>query len=388
MSFIKVGIQGQDFSKATQGLDQLNEYNDESLQFGGILRRGNLTVNCDNNNKALDSFQGLFFSGRNHKQISLSYIPNNPRLNPYIIFKGVIDEGATQTNIKRRNINLFILDYLALLEDYKFSTEDARAIDNRYFKLRGTRDIRVNKHFIACFLFHYFSKDGYRLNNLMNVFKGNSINSYPSINAELESIFPPADSYYASENANPLDVLLALCQSVNSYLFVDNNLEQITDPDTGEVSIIEKSTLKIKNRPVAGTTFFKIPTHYIISIQNRTEGHNKVYNSVIINDTDPYSRQSSIDKYGPRTLRITSYAPPSQTLADSYLDYYSEPRQEMDMEVKMNHVTLSPKVGELIMIDTPANRDNTQVGITKKYAILSRTINFQSETILWRLKEA
>ena len=373
MSFIKVSIEGQDVSKLAQQINQLNEYNDESNQFGGVFRRGNLTIEFDNNSQALDAFQSFFYTGRNHKKITLFYRANDPGLDDYLIFEGVIDEGTTETDIKRRIVSLSILDYLVLLNDYTFEKSDAKDIDDRYYRLRGSRDIQVNKHFIACFLYHYLSKDSFRLNKILNVFKGNSQENYPTINAEIESIFPPADSYYGQVTAQPLEVLTTLCRSINSYAAVENN--------------VAESVLHIRNRPVTGTTFWSIPPLDIMDINKRTTGFNKLYNSIIINNTDPFKRQSSIEKYGVRALEVTSYAPPSQALANSYLDYYSEPKEELECSVRMNHITLSPRVGDIVQIMETGRVDKTKQGINKKYGILSRSIDFMSEIINFRLRE-
>ena len=84
---------------------------------------------------------------------------------------------------------------------------------------------------------------------------------------------------------------------------------------------------------------------------------------------------------------MTSYAPPSQALANSYLDYYSEPKEELECSVRMNHITLSPRVGDIVQIMETGRTDKTKQGINKKYAILSRTIDFMSEIISYRLRE-
>ena len=369
MSYIKVEIEGKDFSNNAQLINSLNEYSDESAQFGGIIRRGNIIINFDNNDKSLDSFQGIFRTGRNHKKIKIQYIPNNPRLNPYLIFEGVIDEGTTEENIKEREISLSILDYIALLGDYVFNEESAQEIDKQYFMLRGSKDIQVNKHFIACFLFYFFKKDNYRLNNIMKVFKANSPHSYPSINAEIESIFPPADSYYEGNNKNPIEILTNLCSSINSY------------------AVIESSLLKVINRPITLSSFFLLRPQDFIDINSRTTGFNKLYNSISINDSDPFYRQSSIDRYGVRELKISSYAAPSQALADSYLDYYSEPKEELDCSVKMNHFTLAQNIGNIVQIKLQGSPDQTKQSIDKKYSILSRSMDFNTEVINWRLRE-
>ena len=90
-----------------------------------------------------------------------------------------------------------------------------------------------------------------------------------------------------------------------------------------------------------------------MTIDKRTRGFNKLYNSIEINGTDPFVDQTSIDKYGPRKLAVTSYAPPSQALANSYLSYYKEPKEELSCSVRMNHMTLTPRIGENILLNTP-----------------------------------
>ena len=373
MSYIQVFIEGQDVSKLTQNITGLNEYNDESNQFGGIFRRGNLTIEFDNNSQALDDFQGIFYTGRNHKKLSLFYKPNDKRLNDYLVFEGVIDEGTTETDLKRRVISLSILDYLTLLSDYSFGNQDAKDIDGLYFRRTGSKDIQLNKKFIACFLYHYLSKDSFRLNNILNVFTENNLFSHPSINAEIESIFPPADSYYSQESANPLEVLITLCRSINSYAVVENSIQQ--------------SKLHIRPRPVADSSFWEIKSQDILELNKQTQGFNKLYNSVIISQTNPFNRLSSISKYGVRSLQVSSYAPPSQTLANSYLDYYSEPKEELDCAIRMNHLSLSPRIGDIVQIMVQGNRDKTKIAVNKRYNILSRNIDFQKEIVGFRLRE-
>ena len=365
-------VSGRDVSQYVQKIEGLSEYNDEGAQFGGVFRRSNVQIALDNNSGIFDDLGEIFAGGRNRTPFQIFYIANNNRLNRFLIYDGVVDEGSTLNNLVSRTIELTLLDYLSLLDYEKVDEDAVKAIDNLYFRLRGSKDIRLNKHFIACFLYYFFSKNGNRLNKIMNVFRGGlRAGSYPTINAEIESIFPPSDQYYSSNNVSALQILITLCRSVNSYAIVENTPAS--------------SILYVKRRPRVGTPIL-INNRDIIAIENLTKGYNKLYNSISINNSEPYVRQSSLDKYGIRVLNVDSYAPPSQQLADSYLDYYGEPKTEFDCSLKMSHSTLSVRVGDIIQLNIQATRDKTVSGLDGIYAVLSREINFLSEIVSFRLR--
>ena len=60
-------------------------------------------------------------------------------------------------------------------------------------------------------------------------------------------------------------------------------------------------------------------------------------NSITINESRAYVNQSSIDQYGVRPINIESYSPASQTLANAYLDYYAQPKSELNAKIKLTN---------------------------------------------------
>ena len=373
MSFTQVTINNQDVTQYVTKIGNLREYNDESVHFTGVFRRGNLSISLDNTNNKFNK-EGVVFNGeRNEANVKLIYNSSDPNLNKYIIFSGVIDEGSTENNLDIKSINFTILDYLKLLDSSVIKIGDQARIDALYRTLRGGSS-RLNKHFIACFLYFFLSKDNNKLNKIFNVFTNNELKSgsYPTINSTIESIFPPSDSYYNANNVSALDVLSDLCQANNSYLYVEN--------------ILDITKLFIKARPMNTQSKKTIRESNIISFSNQTDGYNKLYNSITINGSRAYVRQDSIDKYGVRVTNISSYAPASQALADTYLDYYENPKSEVDFKVKMNNEMLDIKIGDIIVINLISRPDLKVQGIRGNYFVLSRLINFQEETIILRLR--
>ena len=375
MSYVRVLVNDTNVTKHISSISALREWNDESVHFSGVFRRGNLQLALDNNNGRFNNGSPLFPEGRNNAEVEISYIANDPKLDPYLIFKGIIDEGSTENNLEIRNINITVLDYLKLLDNEVLRDGDQVDIDALYRRLIGS-DIRLNKHFVACFLFFFLRKNNFRLNNIFNVFLDNqlSLSSYPSINASIESIFPCADSYYSANNVSALQILSELCRSMNSYLYVEN--------------LKTKTQLFIKARVLSQQTRKNVSNTDILSFFNQTDGFNKLYNSITINGSRAYVDQKSINSYGVRTLNITSYAPASEQLAQSYLDYYSAPKIEISMTVKLSHRTLDLKIGDCININYPSLRNFTVSGLeNQSFFIMSRSINFNKDVMSFRLRE-
>ena len=375
MSYTSVTINNQDVTRFVTQFGSLREWSDESSHFAGVFRRGNLEIELDNTggkfNKEGDVFNGV----RNEAQVTFTYNSTDPLLNRYLVFSGVIDEGSTENNLETRHIRVTVLDYLKLLGSEVVRLGDQARIDSLYRTLRGSH-AQLNKHFIACFLYYYLSRDSNKLNKIFNVFTGNALNagSYPTLNASIESLFPPDDSYYSIDNRSVLSVVNTLCQALNSYLYVESLPTQLQ--------------LFVKARPTVAQSQKTIRESNILSFKRQTDGFNKLYNSVSINDSRAYVRQDSIDKYGVRVLNIRSYSPASQALADSYLDYYATPRAEVDFSVKLNNSMLDIKIGDMIMVNLPSRPDLTVQGIRGQYFVLSRVINFAKETIDLRLRSA
>ena len=375
MSYIQVKINNQEVTKRVISIDGLNEYNDESRFFSGVFRFNNLVLTLDNNNNLFDAGSVVFPDGRNNITVELFYISNDERLDPYLVFRGTIDEGSTEENLKTRNLSLTVMDSLKNLRDVVIKTSDINSIESLYSNLFGTKNVKMDKGFIACFLYNFLSKDNNKLNNIFNVFENNNLahGTYDSINSTIESIFPPSDSYYLSNNVSALNIFQELCRGTNSYSYVENNLNE--------------SKLFVKPRPSLTLSTKNINLSDIISIENKTDGFNKLINSVTINSSEAFVNQASIDNYGARVLNINSYAAPTQALADSYLNYYKDPKIEFSLIARMNNKTLDLKIGDKIEINVISNRNFTLKGITGTYFVISRTINFKSDTIVFYLRE-
>ena len=375
MSYTAVTVNGQDVTRFVTRFGVLREWSDESVHFSGVFRRGNLMLELDNTNNQFRKGGEVFQGTRNEAPVTITYHPSDPLLNPYLVFSGVIDEGSTENDLETRHIKIVVLDYLKLLDSQVLRLGNQATIDSKYRVLRGGSS-RLNKHFIACFLHFFLSQDENKLNKVFNVFTGNNLSNgtYPTINASIESLFPPSDSYYDLDNISALDALNELCRGMNSYLYVE--------------SLPDKSQLFVKARPTIAQSQKSIREGNILSFKSQTDGFNKLYNSVSINNSTAYVRQSSIDQYGVRVLNIRSYAPASQALADTYLDYYATPRAEVSFNVKMTNEMLDIKIGDMISVDLPSRPDLTVQGIKGQYFVLSRSVNFSNETIDLRLRGA
>ena len=373
MSYTQVIINNSDVTKYVTQIGSLREWNDESNHFAGVFRRGNLTIELDNTSDLFNRNSNIFQGSRNEKIVSLTYYSSDPTLNSYRTFAGVIDEGSTENNLEERTIQFTILDYLKLLDSKVIKIGDQIRIDSLYRTLRGGSS-RLNKHFLACFLYYFLRQDDNKLNKIFNVFDNNALisGSYPTINATIESIFPPSDDYYDTDNVSSLNVLNELCKSTNSYLYVE--------------TLEDKSRLFIKARPNASQSSKTIRDSQILNFTTMTDGFNKLYNSISINESRAYVNQSSIDQYGVRPINIESYSPASQTLANAYLDYYAQPKSELNAKIKLTNEGLDIKVGDVISLDVPSRPDLTVQGIKGKYFVLSREVIFSGETINLRLR--
>ena len=373
MSYVSVYINNIDVTQYVTKIGYLREWNDEGTFFAGVFRRANLEIELDNTNNIFNRNGKIFSGSRNDKPVELIYNNSNPRLNPYRVFSGVITEGSTRNNLENKTITLVILDYLKLIDGKVIKTGNQSAIDSLYRNLRGGAS-KLNKHFIACYLFYFLRQDNFKLNKVFNVFKNNELkaDSYPNINVSIESLFPPSDNYYGFNNISALSILSNLCQSTNSYLYVE--------------TLEDKTELFIKARPNVNQSQKIVRESNILSFSAQTDGFNKLYNSITINGSRAYIRQNSIDKYGVRALNISSYAPASSALADTYLDYYSEPKPEVTFNVKMNNDMLDIKIGDMIKVDLKSRPDLTIQGLKGVYFVLGRKIHFDTETMLLRLR--
>ena len=368
-------INGIDITSRVISISNFKEFNDETFIFSGVFRRSNVQITCDNNTGFFDSNRSLFSGTRDGAEVKIFYQPNNPNKPHRLIFLGYINEGSTTGEIKTRQINFTVTDALSLFDKLVLKDGDQLSIDRLYRTLRGTYDIAVNKHYLACFLSFFLSKDSYKLNKLFNVFENNRLRSgsYPTINTTIESIFPPNNSYYSLNNTSALNILNELCRSVNSYLSID-----ILDNDI---------KLFIKARATDRSSKKTINQSDIINIFDYNDGFNKIYNSIIINNSPAYDRQSSIDLYGEKILNIVSYAPASQALANSYLDFYSTKKQECSLAVKLNFLTLDIFVGNVITINQSADNKFLVKDFSGSFYVANREIDFNTDIIIFRLRE-
>ena len=375
MSFIEVQILGRDVTRRITAISALKEYNDESFYFSGLFRRGNIKLDLDNNDDFLRPGGPVFPASRNNAGVELFYRANNPLKDRILVFSGLLDESSTDHNITNRSISFTILDRLKILKERSVVLGNQKTIDGLYTALRGSTDIRLNKHYIAAFLFYFFRQNSFELNKIFNVFENNALQagSYESINATVESIFPPSDAYYNINNRSALTVLNQLCQSINSYLIVENL-------PTG-------TKLSIKARPRSTQTKKPISPADILKFSDYAQGFNKLFNKIIINNSSPYFNQSSIDQHGVREININSYAPASASLANSYLDYYSTPKPEVSLGLKMNHSTLDLKIGDCVSISQPASADYRRQEFSGDFFIIARSLNFEPDILTLVLRK-
>ena len=287
----------------------------------------------------------------------------------------MITEGSTNNDLTNRNLNLTIVDSMKYLNDIELQAEDLKTIDTLY-KTNFSSNIKLDKQFISCFLYHLiFTRK--QLNPVFNVFTGETPKTFQNINTTIESVFSPNDDYYGSTNISALSVLSSILTSLNSYLV----LEYFTD----------KTQLFIKARPTTAlnppkTTLFNIKD--ILELKNQTDGFNKLFNSVQINGGRTYKRQDSIDTYGVRVLNTRSYLPSSSFVANTYLDYFSVPKQEINMVVRLRAETLDLRIGDVIKLNISDLLENFTIQpFSSVLHIISRSINFRSDTIDLRLRE-
>lgn len=344
MSHISLTFKGTSISKKVSKISDFREYNDESVFFSGIFRRSNLSITIENTSKILDQ-------ARNNQIVELYYHPNNPKLNPFFIFQGLIDEGSTQNNLKQKQLQITVVDTLKLIEDVSIEEGDQAMIDTAY----GNVNIKLDRDYII---------------NYLNFIKTKGSLPFTfDIALTIESIFPPTDSYYDSNDISALQILEEMVKATNSFM------------------VTERDKIMIKPRPSSTSTFTAIKNNEITSVTDQTNGFNKLYNSIIINQSDAYTDQDSVDAHGVRHLTISTYAAPTQALARTYLDYYKDPKKELNLSITMNNRNLALKVGDGVSLNIPAS-DNLEIqGLTGNFFIISRTLNFENEVIDIRLRE-
>ncbi len=351
MGQVKIKIGDKDVSQFLETLSPLSEHTDESKFFSGIFRRSNLNVTFNNQSGMFnEGAGGLFPTGRNNREVEIIYSPNQKEIGDLSVFTGVIHEGSTENNLTDHQITLQILDHLKLLDDVEISKGDQKLVDAMWTGL----EIKLNAQYISNFLTYIIGKGSLDLTHEVGVTIG--------------SIFPPSDEYYSAEGVSSLSILTEMAQATNSFIKSLGN------------------KILVLPRPIASQVVSDLGNSEILHLRNQTNGFNKVYNSISINRSNPYLDDASISKYGVRRLDVSGYAPPSKALADTYFDYYSEPKEEFDLLVRMNNRTLSLEVADGVRLnieETPSNNIQEKKG---SFFITNRTLNFAQETIEYRLR--
>lgn len=355
MGRVAVEINNTDVSSFIETMGSLSEHSDENEFFTGVFRRSNIQITFNNQSGQFNEGLNSVFSGsRNNVPVKIYYIDNNTKLGKTLVFSGVLDEGSSTNNLTAHTISFLIVDYLKLIDDVSIEQGNAKSVENS-LKLRlNTEEVNLDAEYIKEFLDFVINKG--------------SLSLTYDIAISIGSAFVPDDAYYDAINTGALSILIELVQSTNSYFTSSEN----------KISIKPRS-LDIGSKLIAN--------HDILSIENQTRGYNKIYNSIKINNgSKSYVNQTSIDEYGLRELAIRSYAAPSQNLADSYLDFFSIPREEFNLSLRLNFQTLSYDIGDVIEINLQKNRDNSIQEKIGKFYILTKNINFQSEKIDLRMR--
>lgn len=348
MSQVQVIINNKDVSQFIDSIGDLTENSDQSNFFAGVYQRSNVAISFNNQSGFFNEGGALFPLTRNNVVCKLVYIANDPQ-HSYEIFDGVIDEASTQNDLSRHMVSLEVLDTLKLLKDVDVGEEDLLQVEN------GLENNYLNENLIRAFLGFFIRK-------------GNLNLSY-DVGITIGSIFPPDDVYYDSVNLDALSVLTTMVSSCNSFFQSDGN------------QILIKPRPRIDN-------FKLIKNHEIIDISNQTNGFNKVFNAISINSRDSIIDQASVDLYGVQRLSVSSFAPPSQLLAQSYFDYYSNPKEEMDLTIRMNVRNLGFfQIGDSVKLDIPSSLSNSVQKKEGNYFVIRRDLNFSEDLITLRLRE-
>ena len=382
MSHFRTYIKAQgesDFKEVTKDvidMGRFREFNDESSFFSGVFRRGNFEITLNNNSNIYTRGESFFPNQRENSEVEIYYKPNNEEIDDILVFRGVITEGSTQNDLTSRNLKLTLVDSLKLIRDITLEASDMARIDSLYKTLRSS-NIKLDKHYLACFLYYVINSNS--LHDTFNVFEGGVLNSssYPSINTTIESLFSPSNSFYSVTNASALDIFNDLLRSLNSYSVLEH--------------FSSSSKLFIKARPIVSLNDpkeTKWDTIDLLRLENQTDGFNKVYNSISINGSDPYTNMASILRYGSRQLSISSHIPASSFIGETYLSYYKDPKQEIDAVFRVRAETLDLKIGDVISLDVEdLQEDFTIQPFSSTMYIINREIDFKQEVLTLRLRE-
>ena len=352
-----IKINGVDVTRYLQSSLQFRQYNDESKFFYGVFRRSDLKVQFNNTGGFFDPESSLFEErdgSRNNSEVEVFYEPNQSGFGQVSAFVGVIDEGSTQDNLTDKTITFTVVDKLKLLQDKTIDApNDQTAIDNLY----GSREIKLDQSYIEAFLTHFLTDPD--TNELLFPFQ---------VGLTVESIFPPDDRYYDADGVSVLSVFSELIRATNSY------------------AVFEGGKLSIKPRPIREDATV-IPKEEIISVENKTDGFNKIFNKIRINDLKTYINRPSIEQHGEREIELSIFAAPSLPLASSFFSYYAQPKREADLLLRMSNRTLMFLIGELISVNIEARPDRSIKAFGGEFYIISREVDFLSEVINLRIRE-
>lgn len=353
-----VKINNEDVTRYLQSELVFNQYNDESKFFYGVFRRSDLKLTLNNTRGFFDTNSELWNnSGRNNATVEILYEPNNKTFGQVSCFHGVIDEGSTTDNLTEKTVTFTVVDYLKLLNDKTINTGDQAQIDSRYLSAKGGKEIKLDQSYIEAYLTHFLlDEDG---QDLLFPFQ---------VGLTVESIFPPSDSYYDADGVSALDILMELVRATNSY------------------ATFEQNTLYINPRPTRNDPTH-IPTEEVLSVENETDGFNKIFNKIRINNLKTYTQQESVEAHGERQIDLSIFAAPSQPLAQSFFDYYAQPKREADLLVRMSNRTLNLLIGDDILIDIDPKPDLSIKGFEGAFYIISRSVDFQTEIVNLRIRE-
>ena len=354
MANLQVQLNRRDVSKYVNKISVLSEYNDEGGFNAGVFRRGNFTLVLNNQTGLFNSNSTLFTRERENKEVRLFFQPEDERLDPVLVYTGYLVEASTSEDIGNKTIEFVFVDAFKFLELVTLEPEDVKAIDKRVAG-DDPNKIKLNRAYIIAFLQYIVGKGALPVGF--------------SVAVSLESIYPPSDAYYDLQTPNALEALNLLLQSTNSWaLAVGSRLLINPRVRGGGGSLVKESD--------------------IINIDSLSDGYGKIYNQVRFNNqTRLYSNKSSINRYDSRLLEVSTYAAPSQALADSYLDYFAFPKKEASITLKMNPTTLFYNVGKSLRISIRENKAEDIKAFSLSCHVISKTLDFYNQIVIIRVRE-
>ena len=347
MANIKTYIEGRDISGYVNGLSSLSEYNDEGHFNSGVFRRSNIVLTLNNQSGVFNTEGSLFNGSRENKKLEIFYLPNDKKLDPVFVYEGFLTEDSTSEDIGFKTIEFTFVDVLKFLEGVSIEEGDQERIAST------SSGSILNASFIRRFLSFVNSK-------------GNLGLTYEVV-ASIASIFPPDDSYYELQDVPALDVLSTFVRSTNSWLSIERGKKIVINPRNPTPTLIN------------------VLEEDILNVEDLSDGYNKIYNVIRINNRKSYSDSASIRRYDTRILNVDTHAAPSQTLANDYLRYYKDPKKECDLTLKMNARTLNFRIGMGLQVDIRGTKDVKAFSLTSQ--ITGKSVDFRSQIVILRIRE-